>query len=172
MGQSASSEAISPTTRRGPDVNLATASTLGAFQHVACHQCTHHRQLIAEFWVGERCSACVEAWSTCLEWLPYLEVWGLPWPNTTPPFPPRAQLDNAATSYTPPPLHFVCFKGFMVDVKAWAGCICSLTQLVCKPDCMILVPVLLTWHSTLYNRHPLHTIATYKVWLLREGCAW
>jgi hypothetical protein len=24
------------------------------------------------------------------------------------------------------------------------------------PDCMILVPVLLTWHSTLYNRHPLH----------------
>jgi hypothetical protein len=29
------------------------------------------------------------------------------------------------------------------------------------PDCMILVPVLLTWHSTLYNRHPLHTIATY-----------
>jgi hypothetical protein len=30
------------------------------------------------------------------------------------------------------------------------------------PDCMILVPVLLTWHSALYNRHPLHTIATYK----------
>jgi hypothetical protein len=29
------------------------------------------------------------------------------------------------------------------------------------PDCMNLVPVLLTWHSTLYNRHPLHTIATY-----------
>jgi hypothetical protein len=29
-------------------------------------------------------------------------------------------------------------------------------------DFMILVPVLLTWHSTLYNRHPLHTIATYK----------
>jgi hypothetical protein len=37
------------------------------------------------------------------------------------------------------------------------------------PDYMILVPVLLTWHSTLYNRHPLHTIATYKFWLLRDG---
>jgi hypothetical protein len=24
------------------------------------------------------------------------------------------------------------------------------------PDCMNLVPVLLTWHSTLYHRHPLH----------------
>jgi hypothetical protein len=40
------------------------------------------------------------------------------------------------------------------------------------PDCVILVPVLLTCHSTLYNRHPLHTIATYKLWLLREGWAW
>jgi hypothetical protein len=40
------------------------------------------------------------------------------------------------------------------------------------PDCMILVPVLLTWHSTLYNRHTLHTIAAYKFWLLREGWAW
>jgi hypothetical protein len=40
---------------------------------------------------------------------------------------------------TPPPrtrLHhymFVFFKGFMVGVKAWAGCMSSLTQLVCTP---------------------------------------
>jgi hypothetical protein len=33
------------------------------------------------------------------------------------------------------------------------------------PDCMNLVPVLLAWHSILYNRQPLHTIATYKVTL-------
>jgi hypothetical protein len=99
------------TTHRGPDVNLLTASTLGAFQHVTCHHCTHRRQLIAEFWVGKRCSACVEAWCTCLEWLPHLEIWGLPWPNTTPPFPPKDRLDNAATSYTPPPLHFCLFQG-------------------------------------------------------------
>jgi hypothetical protein len=26
------------------------------------------------------------------------------------------------------------------------------------PDCMNLVPVLLTWHSALYNQQPLHTI--------------
>jgi hypothetical protein len=39
----------------------------------------------------------------------------------------------------------------------------SLTQLVCKlatcghtPDRMNLVPVLLTWHDNLYNRHPRH----------------
>jgi hypothetical protein len=125
MGQSALSSAISPTTRRRPDENLPTASTLGAFQHVLCHQCTHHRQLIAEFWVGERCSACVEAWSTCLEWLPHLEIWGWPLPNKTPPFPPTARLDNAAHYCTPPPLHFCLFQGVMVDVKAWAGCMCA-----------------------------------------------
>jgi hypothetical protein len=37
------------------------------------------------------------------------------------------------------------------------------------PDCMILVPVLLTWHSTVYNRHPLHTIATYKILVTSGG---
>jgi hypothetical protein len=37
------------------------------------------------------------------------------------------------------------------------------------PDCMSLVPVLLTWHSTLYNGNPLYTIATYKYWVLWEG---
>jgi hypothetical protein len=37
------------------------------------------------------------------------------------------------------------------------------------PDCMILVPVLLTWHSTLYSRHPLHTIATYKFLVTSGG---
>jgi hypothetical protein len=37
----------------GPDEDLPTASTPGAFQHVTCHRCTPHRQLIAEFWVGE-----------------------------------------------------------------------------------------------------------------------
>jgi hypothetical protein len=30
------------------------------------------------------------------------------------------------------------------------------------PDCMNLVPVLLTWYGTLYSRHPLHAKATYK----------
>jgi hypothetical protein len=40
---------------------------------------------------------------------------------------------------TPPPLTqlhhymFVCFKGFMVGVEAWAGCTSTLTQLVCTP---------------------------------------
>jgi hypothetical protein len=27
----------------------------------------------------------------------------------------------------------VCFKGLMVHVEAWAGCVSSLTQLVCTP---------------------------------------
>jgi hypothetical protein len=30
------------------------------------------------------------------------------------------------------------------------------------PDSMNLVPALLAWHSTLYNRHSLHTKATYQ----------
>jgi hypothetical protein len=40
------------------------------------------------------------------------------------------------------------------------------------PDGMNLVPVLLTWHSTLYNRHPLHTIATYTYCSFWEDWAW
>jgi hypothetical protein len=45
------------------------------------------------------------------------------------------------------------------------------------PDCTDLVPVLrsmliiMTLHSSLYNRHPLHTMATYKYLLLWEGWA-
>jgi hypothetical protein len=39
------------------------------------------------------------------------------------------------------------------------------------PDCMNLVPVLLTWHSTLYKRHPLHTIGSYQYCLLWESLA-
>jgi hypothetical protein len=39
-------------------------------------------------------------------------------------------------------------------------------------DWMNLVLVLLKWHSILYNRHPLHSIATYTYWLLWEGWAW
>jgi hypothetical protein len=45
----------------------------------------------------------------------------------------------------------------MVDFEVWAGCMSSLTQLVCTLDCMNLVPVLLRCHSTLYDRHLLHT---------------
>jgi hypothetical protein len=40
-----------------------------------------------------------------------------------------------------------------------------------NPDCMNLVPVLLTWHSTLYNQYPLHNIATYKYRIFWEGYA-
>jgi hypothetical protein len=41
------------------------------------------------------------------------------------------------------------------------------------PDCVNLVPVLLTWHSTLYNNgHALLTIATEKYRLLWEGWAY
>jgi hypothetical protein len=40
-----------------------------------------------------------------------------------------------------------------------------------SPDCMNLVPLLLTWHSTLYNQHPLHKTATCHDKLLGEGWA-
>jgi hypothetical protein len=69
------SSAISAATTPRFWSNLPTAFTLGAFQQATCHQCTRHRQLMAEFWVGERRSACLDAWSTCLERLPYLEIW-------------------------------------------------------------------------------------------------
>jgi hypothetical protein len=39
------------------------------------------------------------------------------------------------------------------------------------PDCMNLVAVLLTWDTTLYNWHPIHTIATYTYLSLWEGWA-
>jgi hypothetical protein len=47
------------------------------------------------------------------------------------PFRPDGQrchlLDVSTTTY------FFGFKGFIIDVKAWAACISSLTQLVCTP---------------------------------------
>jgi hypothetical protein len=55
---------------------------------------------------------------------------GLPWPNTTALISPTAQLDSATTSYTAPPLHDLFYRGFMVDVEAWSGCMSSLNQLV------------------------------------------
>jgi hypothetical protein len=126
---SAWSEATSPTARPGPDENVPAASTLGAFQQVTCHQCTHRRPLIAEFWVGERCSACVE-WSTCLECILHLELWSRHGPTQHPHFPLQP---NWTTLPVLTRLHhyiFVCFKGFMIDAKAWAGFMRTLTQLV------------------------------------------
>jgi hypothetical protein len=91
--------------------------------------CTSHSSILG----GERCSTGVEAWSTCFGVAPACRNMGLPWPNTIAPFPPAARLDNAAASYTAPPLLLFLFQGFMIDVKARAGCMSSLTQLVCTP---------------------------------------
>jgi hypothetical protein len=66
---------------------------------------------------------------------------------------------------------FVCFKGFMVDVEVWAGCMSSLTQLVCTPATPLLHELGAS-AAGMYNRHPLHTIAKYKFCLLREGWGW
>jgi hypothetical protein len=134
MVSSACSRATSPTTRPGPDENLPAVSTLGTFQHVTCHHCTHHRHIIAEFQVGERCSTCVQAWSTCFgarnitlctsKWACHGPLQKLHFPLqpdwTTPPSLTRLQ-------------HFmiVCFKGLKVDVESRAGCMSSLTQQVC-----------------------------------------
>jgi hypothetical protein len=68
---------------------------------------------------------------------------GLPWPNLTPPFPPKDHLDTAATSCAAPPLRVCfCFKGLMADVKSWAGCMRSLTQLVHTPATSLIAQ---TW---------------------------
>jgi hypothetical protein len=69
---------------------------------------TPHRHPISEFLVGERCSTCVEAWRTCFG---VAQSIGLPYPNTTPPFPPTARLDNADTSFTALPLHVCLLRG-------------------------------------------------------------
>jgi hypothetical protein len=99
--------AASPTTCQGPDDNLPTASKLGALQHVTCYQCTHHRQVIAEFWAGKRCSARVEALGTCLERLPHLEIWACHGPTQHLHFPLQPDWT------TPPPLsrihHYIWF---------------------------------------------------------------
>jgi hypothetical protein len=75
-----------------------------------------------------------------------------------------AQLENAAASYTASSKHAHLFErvygwclgiGWLHEFDLEAG------VLTC-PDCMNLVPVLLTWHSTLYSRHTLHMVAKYK----------
>jgi hypothetical protein len=77
---------------------------------------------------------CLLVWKRgvhVLERLLHPRNMGSLWPNTTPSCPPAARLDNAATSYTAPPLHLFLFQG--VYVKAWAGCTSSLTQMVWTP---------------------------------------
>jgi hypothetical protein len=70
---------------------------------------------------------------------------GLPWRHTTAPFPLAAGLDNATATFV--------FKGFMVDGMGWVHELAHAAGVhTCHtPDCRNLVPVLLTWHSTLYN---------------------
>jgi hypothetical protein len=51
-----------------------TDVTLGASQHLSCHHCTHHTDLIAASWVGERCLTSVEAWSTSFGMATNLEM--------------------------------------------------------------------------------------------------
>jgi hypothetical protein len=43
---------MTPTTHSGPDDNVPTVSTRGAFQHLSCHHCTHHGDFIPEFCAG------------------------------------------------------------------------------------------------------------------------
>jgi hypothetical protein len=112
-----------------------------SFSARTCHRCTpHHRDRRSEFWSGERCSACVEALSACLEWLLHLEIWPCHGPTQH-----HLHFPLQPDWTTPPPLTrfhlymFVCFKGFMVDVKAWAGCMSSLTQLVCTPAAPMMI---------------------------------
>jgi hypothetical protein len=90
----------------------------------------HHRKLLAELWVGKRCSPYVEAWSTRFGVAPASQM-DMAQHNSS--LSPTARLDNAATSYTAPPRICLWFEGFMDDVEAWARCMSSLTQLVCTP---------------------------------------
>jgi hypothetical protein len=65
--QSAWSSALAPSTKLGPDENMPPVSTLGTFQNPSCHHFTHHSdEIISSFWVVERCSTGVEAWSECV----------------------------------------------------------------------------------------------------------
>jgi hypothetical protein len=43
---------------------MLTVSTYGAFQRLACFH-DKHGVVIEAFWLGERYSACVEAWNAC-----------------------------------------------------------------------------------------------------------
>jgi hypothetical protein len=101
-----------------------------------------------------------------LERLLHLEIWACHGPTQ------HLQFALQPDWTTTPPLEqlhhymFVEFEGFMVNVEVWAG-----VNTFYTPDCMNVVPVLLTWHSTLYNRQPLHTIATHEYSLLWEGWA-
>jgi hypothetical protein len=83
--------------------------------------------------MGERCSACMEAWSTCFGVAPADQNIALPWPNTSAPFSPTARLEKTAASDTAPPLRIWLFQGVHGLGEAWAGCTSSLTQLVCTP---------------------------------------
>jgi hypothetical protein len=142
---------------------MPTGCAIGALQHTSCHHFMYHVALTADFWVVERCSACVDAWSALFEVVIAPRNTGLPWPNTTAPFRPTAHLQNATTSYTAQPLQvclIVCF--FVSRGLGWCwgmGWVHERTHSAgvhtCHtPDCMNVEPVLRTWHSTLHNQSP------------------
>jgi hypothetical protein len=101
----------------------------------------------------------------------------MPWSNTTAPCSPTARLEKAAASFTAQPLHVsVCFVTFMGGAEgpehelAYSG---GAHACQAGADCTNLVPMLLTWHSTLYNRHtPTHTKSTCQYTLLGGGGGW
>jgi hypothetical protein len=99
-----------------------------------------------------------------LEWLLHLEIRACHGPTQQRHFPLQpTQLKNAVALRQLRHYMLVCCKGFAVGAKALAGWMSLLSQLVCTPDCMNLVPVLLTWHTTLSSQHPLHKIASVEV---------
>jgi hypothetical protein len=98
------SEAMPPTTCSGLDENFPAVSTIGAFLHLACYYFMHHTEFIAASWVGERCSAYVEAWSVGLGVPTEPRKLGSPWPNITIPFSHAARMEHAAARNISRPL--------------------------------------------------------------------
>jgi hypothetical protein len=82
-------------------------SSISISSQLTCARVGALDRVCAVVWVEKRCSNCVEAWSTCFGVVLATRNMGLlwPWPNTSAPFCPTARLDNAATSYTDPPVH-------------------------------------------------------------------
>jgi hypothetical protein len=82
-----------------------TASTLGAFQHLTGHHCTHHRDVTAAFWVGVPALCVCESMDCSFGVAIKLRKIGLAWAyTTTAPLSFAARLERVAASCMGQPL--------------------------------------------------------------------
>jgi hypothetical protein len=170
--QSTRSEAKAPTTHPEAGESAHTDSTPGDCQQRSWHHCVHHRDAIAAFWVGQRCSACVGAWCTCFGEASESRLTMAQLNSSISLCSLAVHCVSAAVWYRlKPPMYLSVSWGFWVLLQdAEARLLTAGVRTYPTTVCVNLAPGMLTWNSTLHNRHPFPTKSTFPYrWYTNES---